>query len=90
MSLVQMQEKVKQQKLTEGQVIWWPRWLEKYARWTRQFKADRIEIREQPLIQLLQTLRDSGKSQVNALRPWTAAAGIRTARSPRQLRHSVN
>jgi hypothetical protein len=67
MSLKQMESAVRQAKLPEGQMTWWPRWLEKYARWTRQIDANRIEIREQSLIELLRSLRDSGKNAYTRL-----------------------
>ena len=38
-----------------------PWWLERYARWTSQLKASRIDIQTEPLIQLLQQMRDAGK-----------------------------
>ena len=61
MSLERMEGAVRKATLSEGDAKWFPRWLECYARWTRELSCAAIEIREKELIQLLRSLRDSGK-----------------------------
>jgi integron integrase len=67
MSLVRMQSKIQQSGLPEGDTKWWPRWLERYARWTKQLSAENIEICERQLVQLLRSMRDGGKNAFTRL-----------------------
>ena len=53
--------------LKESETKWFPRWLERYAKWTGQLDVVTIEIRVEPLLQLLRSLRDSGKKAFTRL-----------------------
>ena len=46
MSLRRMGELVRADGVTEKNAGWWPRWLEKYARWANRQPTVRIEINE--------------------------------------------
>ena len=58
---------VRTRGLSESEVTWFPRWLERYAKWSVQADAVTIEIRAESLLQLLQSLRDSGKKAFTRL-----------------------
>lgn len=67
MSLAEMKQALRVAELGENEVMGWPKLLERYAQWTRQERCDRIEIRSESLIQLLRSLRDSGKNAYASL-----------------------
>ncbi len=52
---------MRQGGLPEGDVAWFPTWLEKYARWTSQADSERIQVSEERAIAFLRHLRDAGK-----------------------------
>ena len=67
MSVRKFSAAVKARGLSESEVTWFPRWLERYAKWSGQADAITIEIRPESLLQLLQSLRDSGKKAFTRL-----------------------
>jgi hypothetical protein len=67
MSVQKFAAAVESARLKESETKWFPRWLERYAKWTRQLDAVTIEIRAEPLLQLLRSLRDAGKNAFTRL-----------------------
>jgi integron integrase len=67
MSIRKFAAAVKSGGLSESEAKWFPHWFERYVKWTGQLDAVTIEIRAEPLLQLLRSLRDSGKKAFTRL-----------------------